>query len=95
MKPAFKKREFCEAGKLIDRMRYCKTCKQQTMTRVFFEDADIHYDISLYPEPDGQVGVNWHYPIVDSLGHWGKIVCSHCRSEKGIQLTDLLHGKVT
>ena len=93
MKPAFKESQWREAGKLIDRLRYCKTCKQQTPTKVSFKDTDIHYIISLSPQPDGQVGINWHGPQVDDMGHWGKIVCEHCGTEKCDQLINLLHER--
>jgi hypothetical protein len=95
MKPAFKESRWREAGKLIDQLRYCKTCRQQTPTKVSFKDADIHYNISFYPEPDGQVGIDWHSPVVDCMGYWSKVVCEHCGTDKSQQLLELLHKRLS
>lgn len=95
MKPAFKQKEYREAGKLIDELRYCKTCRQQTPTKVSFNNADIHYIISLCPEPDGEVGIRWGYTQVDKMGYWGDIVCEHCGTKKSDRLIELLHKRLS
>lgn len=82
MKPAFKQREYKKAGELIDELRYCKTCKKLTPTKVSITEADVYFNVRLSPEPDGQVNVKWGNAMIDKWGYWGKVTCEHCGTEK-------------